>query len=175
MHGMTANTFTSLSLDPPLVLFCVGQEARMAGLLEHANSFAVNILSADQAHVCQQFAGQLPPDDKQVENLQRGPVAPLVPGAIVSISCALETMHSGGDHLIVVGRVLEIHEPEHQATRPPLLFFRSGYAHLNEIPSAEPVQELFTNDAIRIYHDEWSVDLTEVVDETTYVRISNWE
>ena len=58
MHGMTANAFSALSLDPPLVLFCVGKQARMAGFLDGADGFAINILSIDQETISSQFAGQ---------------------------------------------------------------------------------------------------------------------
>src|SRR5690606_33056649 len=112
MHGMTANTFTSLSLDPPLVLFCVGRSARMAGLLDGADGFAINILATDQEEVSRHFAGRNFEIGSGVELLQQGPVAPLVPGCLGSLSCTIEEMHEGGDHWIVVGRVIALHEPE---------------------------------------------------------------
>lgn len=176
MHGMTANSFSALSLDPPLVLFCVGKRARMARFLDGADGFAINILSIDQEQISNQFAGQSE-DKDDITRLLPGPVAPLIPGALVSLSCALEEIHEGGDHQIVVGRVLEIHEPEGGNSRPPLVFHRSRYGSL--IPRGErptdPAREdiAWSNDAIRIYHDEWSVNTEEMMEEE-YVRAQLW-
>lgn len=172
MHGMTANAFSALSLDPPLVLFCVGKGARMARFLDGADGFAINILSTDQEQISGQFAGQHP-DKDDITRLHPGPVAPLIPGALVSLSCALEEIHEGGDHLIVVGRVLEIHEPEGGNPRPPLIFHRSNYGSLvaRARPTADEIS--WSNDAIRIYHDEWSVNAEEMLEEE-YVRAQLW-
>ncbi|MFW6075687.1 MAG: flavin reductase family protein [Chloroflexota bacterium] len=174
MHGMTANTFTSLSLDPPLVLFCVRRDARMMRFLDGADGFAINVLSADQETVSNHFAGQPALSEADVEILRRGPLAPLIPGALVSLTCGLEARHEGGDHWIIVGRVLEIHEPETGLPRPPLIFFRSRYATLFERPAPAEERVVWSNDAIRIYHDEWSADPDEVM-EAEYVRAQIWE
>lgn len=173
MHGMTANTFTSLSLDPPLVLFCVGKEARMTKLLDGADGFVVNILSADQEVAANQFAGRHEPGTEDFGILRRGPVAPLIPNALVSLSCRLEATHEGGDHLIIVGEVIEIHKPEDERRRPPLVFFRSRYANLAERPRPAREQVAWSNDAIRIYHDEWWVG-SEEIPEDEYVRAQLW-
>jgi hypothetical protein len=105
--------------------------------------------------------------------LLQGPVAPLIPGALVSLSCSLETLHEGGDHWIVIGKVLEIHQPEGGNPRPPLLFYRSRYATLVEQRRRPEERISWTNDAIRIYHDEWSVDAGEKLEEE-YVRALLW-
>jgi 3-hydroxy-9,10-secoandrosta-1,3,5(10)-triene-9,17-dione monooxygenase reductase component len=175
MHGMTANTFTAVSLEPPLVLFCVAKRARMSALLEAADGFAVNFLSVDQERLSRHFAGASQPGSPEsVELLRRGPVAPLIPGALLGLSCALEKIHEGGDHWIVVGRVLEIHEPA-GATRPPMVFFRSRYRYLTDLPGAEVNErEAWATDAIRIYHDEWSSGEGEFpADE--YIRAQIWQ
>lgn len=173
MHGMTASAFSALSLDPPLVLFCAGKQSRMAGLLEGAEGFAVSILSADQESVSGHFAGRAQPGPEDVERLRRGPVAPFIPGSLVALSCSLEGLHEGGDHWIVIGKVTDIHYPAGGNPRPPLLFFRSRYASL--VTQRRPVEELisWSNDAIRIYHDEWSVDAGEKMEEE-YVRALLW-
>ena len=173
IHGMTANAFSALSLDPPLVLFCVGRQARMARYLDGAEGFAINVLSADQETISGQFAGQINAGEDEIARLRPGPVAPLIPGALVSLSCSLEELHEGGDHRIVVGRVIEIHEPEGGNARPPLLFFRSRYASLIERRRPADDRVAWSNDAIRIYHDEWSVNAEEKVEEE-YVRAHIW-
>ncbi len=173
MHGMTANAFSALSLDPPLILFCVGRQARMAKFLDGADGFAVNILSADQERASAQFAGYDKPGEGAIERLQRGPLAPIIPGSLVSLSCAVESLHEGGDHWIVVGRVVEIHEPEGGNQRPPLLFFRSRYGTLVERGPRIPDDVRWSNDAIRIYHEEWSENAEENLEEE-YVRAHIW-
>jgi flavin reductase (DIM6/NTAB) family NADH-FMN oxidoreductase RutF len=174
MHGMTANTFTSLSLDPPLVLFCVGRDARMAGLLDGADGFAINILSAEQEDVSRHFAGRQFEIGDGVELLQQGPVAPLVPGALGALSCTIDAMHEGGDHWIVVGQVFALHDQLEGHGKQPLVFFRSRYADLRPRETAQPVtDEMWSNDAILIYHDEWTVG--DELPSEEYVRAHIWE
>lgn len=174
MHGMTANTFTSLSLDPPMVLFCVGKTARMARLLEGADGFAINILAADQESLSRHFAGRQGEPESEIELLRQGPVAPLVPGSLGALSCTTETMHEGGDHWIVVGRVVELHEPNGEPVKQPLVFFGSRYATLSaQADTRRASAETWTNDAILIYHDEWTMGDDPPPDE--YVRAHIWE
>lgn len=174
MHGMTANTFTSLSLDPPLVLFCVGRTARMAKLIDGADGFAINILSARQEEVSRHFAGRQMELGSGIELLQRGPVAPLVPGSLGALSCTIDAMHEGGDHLIVVGRVIALHEDDSPANARPLIFFRSQYAELRRRPDIEPAPDVaWSNDAILIYHDEWTMGEDAPPEE--HVRAHIWE
>ena len=174
MHGMTANTFTSLSLDPPMVLFCVGRTARIARLLDGADGFAINILAADQESLSRHFAGRQGQPESEIELLRKGPVAPLVPGSLGALSCTIETMHEGGDHWIVVGRVVELHEPDREPVKQPLVFFGSRYATLSSRmdPRPQPT-EAWSNDAILIYHDEWTMGDDPPPDE--YVRAHIWE
>jgi flavin reductase (DIM6/NTAB) family NADH-FMN oxidoreductase RutF len=157
IHGMTANSFTSVSLDPPLVLFCVARSARMASFVKQAHGFAINILGAHQQEVSRQFAGSKKDDLATNVHLGPGPIAPLIQGSLASISCTVEALHDGGDHWIVVGRVINIVEGPQRA---PLVFFRSRYHDVIESAPLAPAEpgEMWTNDAIRIYHDEWSVD-----------------
>ncbi len=174
MHGMTANAFSSVSLDPPLVLVCIGRESRMASLLDGAGGFAVNFLSVDQEAVSRQFAGRDREPGSRTEWLQHGPVAPLVPGSLGAISCSIEQSYDGGDHWIVVGRVLELHEADPASSRMPLLFYESRYADLRERrPGPLTPVENWSNDAIMIYHDEWSSSDEQPPDE--YVRAHIWE
>ena len=157
IHGMTANAFTSVSLDPPLVLFCVAKKARMAGLIHEAPGFAINILAESQQAVSRQFAGSRKEDIERTVALHRGPIAPLINGTLAAVSCLTDAIHEGGDHWIVVGRVVQVHVDDEPATRQPLLFFRSRYCEIVEQPSADrQVGESWSNDAIRVYHEEWS-------------------
>ncbi len=157
IHGMTANAFTSVSLDPPLVLFCVTKTARMAALIRDVRGFAINILAEHQQDVSRQFAGSKKDDLDRAVALQHGPVAPLIEDSLAAVSCTIDAIHEGGDHWIVVGRVVSVHEPPGGPLRDPLVFFRSRYQELVEqAPAWSPSTESWSNDAIRVYHEEWS-------------------
>lgn len=162
VHGMTANSFTSVSLDPPLVLFCVGKSARMARLIEQVEGFAINILSDRQMQVSRQFAGANKEDAARMVRLHRGPVAPLLSGSLAALSCRTSAIHEGGDHWIVVGEVIALHEAGQDRASGPLAFFRSRYCDLIEPPTPAEQADRWSNDEIRIYHEEWSAgDLGE--------------
>jgi 3-hydroxy-9,10-secoandrosta-1,3,5(10)-triene-9,17-dione monooxygenase reductase component len=166
IHGMTANSFTSVSMDPPLVLFCVAKTTRMAQLLEGARGFAINILTANQEEISRQFAGSKKDDALRSVLLERGPVAPLLEGSLAAMSCETEAIHAGGDHWIVVGRVIALHTARMAADNPPLVFYRSRYHDVipRQAPAA-PASEAWSNDAIRIYHDEWSAGADDTVEQ----------
>ena len=165
IHGMTANSFTSVSLDPPLVLFCVGKAARMARLITRVDGFAINILSDRQTEVSRQFAGSNKEDVTRTVPLQRGPVAPLIGGSLAALSCQTSAIHDGGDHWIVVGEVVAIHESESVPSPGPLAFFRSRYCELVEPATPAEPADRWSNDEIRIYHEEWSAgDLSDAAE-----------
>jgi flavin reductase (DIM6/NTAB) family NADH-FMN oxidoreductase RutF len=131
-HGMTANAFTSLSLDPPLVLCCVARAARMHAAVLGTGSFGVSILAADQTEAARHFAdwrrpagaAQFEPVDVRAGH-RTG--APLLNGALAWIECELATVHDGGDHSIFVGRVLACGRGPDTAA---LSFFGGGYHRL---------------------------------------------
>ncbi|MBX3173603.1 MAG: flavin reductase family protein [Gemmatimonadaceae bacterium] len=121
--GMTVSAFSSLSLEPPLVLACVDDTASVAPVLAQCEHFAVNILAADQSELSRRFARQ---DVDRFEgiDLTRGVEGlPLLSGALAQLSCAVEARHPGGDHTILVGRVLEVETRDAN----PLLYFRGAY------------------------------------------------
>lgn len=111
-HGMTANAFTSVSLDPPLVLVCVAKAARLHAAILADGCFAVSVLGADQAHVARYFANRgRPAGMAQFDAVQWRPGtctgAPLLGGALAWLECDVVEVHEGGDHSIFLGRVLE--------------------------------------------------------------------
>lgn len=124
--GMTATAFSSLSLDPPLVLVCIDRAASMAPALESATHLAVHVLGADQEAISRQFA--LKEGDRFAGlAITRGAGGvPLVPGALVQLQCRITERHAGGDHVIVVAEVLAAEV----ADGDPLLYFRGRYARL---------------------------------------------
>jgi len=167
IHGMTANSFTSVSMDPPLVLFCVAKTTRMARLIEDASGFAINVLAASQETVSRQFAGSKKEEAARSITLGKGPVAPLIEGSLGVLSCRTDAIHDGGDHWIVVGRVIALHEPDDDAGGAPLVFFRSRYHDLvTRTVAIVPTIETWANDAIRMYHDEWSVGEDDATEQT---------
>ncbi|HUF31505.1 MAG TPA: flavin reductase family protein [Gemmatimonadaceae bacterium] len=127
-HGMTASAFCSLSLDPPLVLVCIDRTTRMHERLQSAEHFAVNLLAADQEMISRRFAE--PPDDSRFEGVgfTRGTTgAPLLTDALAHLECELVKRYPGGDHTIIVGRVVGAAAA---GDARPLLYYRGGYAEL---------------------------------------------
>jgi flavin reductase (DIM6/NTAB) family NADH-FMN oxidoreductase RutF len=130
VHGMTANAFASVSLDPPLVLVCVDQSARTHAHLHARKRFGINVLAEDQRAISEYYA--LPPGE-QVEE----PVAgfdrtvhgtPLLHGALTYLECRLQTAQDAGDHTIFIAEVEDVVVRQGK----PLLFFGSRYHHLGE-------------------------------------------
>jgi flavin reductase (DIM6/NTAB) family NADH-FMN oxidoreductase RutF len=134
LRAMTANAFTSVSLDPPLVLFCVKKNAHLAESIGLGTRFAVNILGEDQQPLSTYFAGgwknsSPPPFAFEIwEGLSR------LEGCIAALACAVEIIHEGGDHWIVVGRVQALYRSE--PMRPPLLFCAGRYGALGDPAAA---------------------------------------
>ena len=127
--GLAANSFTSLSLEPPLVLFCVAHSSSTWPRIEPSGKFAVNILGEGHEELCRLFA-QRGADRFGATPWHTGVSgSPVLDEAIAYVDCELEAQHPGGDHLIVVGRVLDFDLRE--GTRP-LLFFQGGYARMHD-------------------------------------------
>lgn len=130
-HAMTANAFTSLSCEPPLVLGCVAQTARMHDLLAPGSCLGVSILAAGQERVARRFADSARPRGwRQFHGVawwggQRTGV-PLIAGATAWLECEVQDVLPGGDHGIVVARVLACSEGEPGA----LTFFDGGFGEL---------------------------------------------
>lgn len=124
--GLTANSFTSVSLDPPLVLFCLGRNSRYFGQFERAEWFAINVLHIGQQPSSDRFATSR--EDRFAGIEWSGDRAPMLEGSLASLQCVMHDVHDGGDHIIVVGRVTEARfEPR----RDPLLYFRGKYRRLH--------------------------------------------
>ncbi len=103
--GMTVNSLTSVSLEPPLLLVCPRRGSATGAAIQSTGIFAVNILRAGQEDVCLRFVGDSAARFDGLET-QTGPQGlPLIPGALVQLTCKLVAVHSGGDHDIIVGEV----------------------------------------------------------------------
>ncbi len=127
--GVTVNSFSSVSLDPPLVLFCLDRAALSFPAFEVAKSFAINVLRDDQRPVSVRFSqqGAQKFSDLDVSNWETG--CPILAGCLANLECRTEAIHPGGDHIIVIGRVvrLAVGDPGR-----PLLYYEGGYRSLEQ-------------------------------------------
>lgn len=131
-HGLTANSFSSVSLEPPLVLFSLARTADCFAAFESANTFAVNVLRADQEKLSGRFATKDADKWSGVAWRSGYGGCPLLDMAIAAFECRVAARHEGGDHIIYVGEVAGFsHQPEGE----PLVFFRGRYAAVTGRPS----------------------------------------
>jgi flavin reductase (DIM6/NTAB) family NADH-FMN oxidoreductase RutF/DNA-binding IclR family transcriptional regulator len=117
-------SFTSVSLDPPLVAFFPDKGSTSWPKIHDAGKFCVNILSAEQEHVCRRFASRAEDKFEGIACHDAGSGSPIIAGAVAWIDCDLESVQEAGDHYIVLGRVREL-DVQHPTL--PLLFFQGGY------------------------------------------------
>ncbi len=130
VHGMTANSFTAVSLDPLLILVCVDKQARMLAILEKTQRFGVSVLKDNQRAISEFFA--LPEQDPVAERalgvrFDWTPLGiPVLSDALVQLTCRVTSTHVAGDHTIFLAEVdsAEVFEGE------PLLFFRGAYRRI---------------------------------------------
>lgn len=126
VHGMTANAFMSVSLDPKLVVISIGEKARILEKIKQSQTFSVNILAADQQELSMIFAGQLK-EHLEVE-FDRLDGKPVLSGAVAQIACEVSAEHVEGDHTLFIGRVTDIHLEDAE----PLIFYSGKYRALAE-------------------------------------------
>ncbi|MGB3179256.1 MAG: flavin reductase family protein [Albidovulum sp.] len=120
--GMTANSFSSLSLDPPLILWCPARASARFDTFASASHYSVHVLRADQLDLCERFASA--GDDFSGFDIASTPEGlPALTGCLARIDCAAEGVHDGGDHAILVGRVLRAELGQGD----PLLFWHGRY------------------------------------------------
>jgi len=124
VHGMTANAFTSVSLDPPLVLVSIATTAKMDARIAATGRYGVSILRREQEPVSVHFAGGKPCPER-VRFVQRGGV-PLLDGALVHLACTVYDSHPAGDHTLHVGHVDELWS----CHGDPLVFFTGSFRAL---------------------------------------------
>ncbi|WP_114964430.1 flavin reductase family protein [Alkalilacustris brevis] len=124
--GITVNSFTSVSLDPPLVLWCPARASGRFALFAGAAHFAIHVLAAEQRALSHRFArGAGLFDDLSPEHTPEG--VPVLPDVLARFDCALYSTYDGGDHAIVVGRVLRAS----QRNGAPLVFSGGDYGQVS--------------------------------------------
>lgn len=127
--GVTVSSFTSLSLEPPLVLFCLDSKHLWLDAYEKFGFFAVNVLAEDQQMLSERFAGRQ--EDKWSGIVHESGIggAPVITGSLAVCECALHEVHQGGDHHIIIGRVERL---SFNPLAKPLVYFRGGYTGVND-------------------------------------------
>ncbi|MEE8371155.1 MAG: flavin reductase family protein [Sphingomonadales bacterium] len=103
--GLTVNSFTSVSLDPPLILWCLERSSDSRQLFTKDRTFAVNVLAADQLALARRFSDVMTDRFEGVETMEGQVGLPLLAGAAAIFECAVEEVHDGGDHIIILARV----------------------------------------------------------------------
>ena len=121
--GLTVNSFNSVSLDPPLVLWSLSLYAQSLPAFQEASHFAVNILAADQVQLSQRFATSVPNKFEGVDVTYGAGGVPMIEGCAAYLQCRQEYRHYGGDHIIFIGSVVEHIRTE----REPLIFCKGEY------------------------------------------------
>lgn len=122
--GMACNSFASVSLEPPLVLFCAAKSSTTWPRIQRAGAWAANFLGERDEAVCRLFAQKGADRFAQVVHRPGSSGAPILDKSLAFVDCVTEAEHDAGDHVVVVGRVVSL---GHRAEGKPLLFYRGGY------------------------------------------------
>ena len=131
-HGMTASSFTSVSLAPPLVLVCVDHRAKLLAHLKPSKCIGINILSEGQYQLSVHFARRGQDRFGGVDWTAGHHGVPLIPGVLAALECRIERMVDAGDHAILIAEVLRVDCRDGR----PLVYFGSGYHKLDGSNSA---------------------------------------
>ncbi len=131
-HGMTVNSFTSVSLDPLLILVCLDKDATTTGILQNTGRFSVNILASEQRHIAQKFADSGNEKDRfaGIDYKVSEEGTPILNNVLGYITCIVDNIVEGGDHYIFIGEVADIGVNDDDMR--PLLYFRGNYNSLAE-------------------------------------------
>ena len=139
-HIMTVSAFTSVSLDPLLVLFCAEKIARFHDAVLAAGSWAVSVLDEDSEKISRWLATRGRPLAGQLDEVPHHPGpqtgAPILDRALSALECRTTAVHDGGDHSIVVGEVIGVAGP--RSPGRPLLYYAGRYRRLDDEPQGGP-------------------------------------
>lgn len=124
VHGMTANSFTSVSLTPPLVLICIDHRASMKQALNESGHYGLSVLAQDQQHLSKHFSSRN--GSEMAVSFEDLGGMPVIEGALAQFSCRITKSTDAGDHLIFIGEVTDYR----QTVGEPLLYFGGGYKQL---------------------------------------------
>jgi flavin reductase (DIM6/NTAB) family NADH-FMN oxidoreductase RutF len=133
---MVVGSFTSVSLDPPLIAFYPAKSSTSWPKIQSAGSFCVNILGADQDHICRAFSASGTNKFEKVSfHMAPHTGSPIIDGVVAWIDCGIDVVRDAGDHVLVMGRVLGL---DMEAPRLPLLFFQGGYGRFLSLSLTAP-------------------------------------
>jgi flavin reductase (DIM6/NTAB) family NADH-FMN oxidoreductase RutF len=133
--GVTVSAFSSLSLDPPLVLFCLGNGTSSMEAFKTFGHFCINILSEHQRDLSIRFASRSEDKWQGAAWSAGSNGAPVLPGCLATLECSLVNVVDGGDHQIFIGKVEKM---KHQEGGSPLVYFRGSYME----PASSPLTEV---------------------------------
>lgn len=131
IHGMTVSSFTSVSLDPPLVLVSLENQARTHAMVTDSGVFAVSVLEEDQREISDIFAGRVSDDENRFEGQEftlSETGCPILEGSLAYLDCQVQSAERGGTHTVFLGLVLAA-EPLRQGR--PLLYYNQDYRRLD--------------------------------------------
>lgn len=123
LHGITVSAFSSVSLDPPLVLVCIDNNAGTHRVFHESKRFVVNILSEEQAAHSNQFASKIPDKFINIHHHEGLEGTPVLKNALVNLECKLVQDFIAGDHTVFIGEI----ERAHTSDGNPLVYFQGGY------------------------------------------------
>jgi flavin reductase (DIM6/NTAB) family NADH-FMN oxidoreductase RutF len=126
--GVTINTLTSVSLDPPLVLFCLGKKRVVFPAFSECTHIAIHILSAGQQDLCRAFANPLSPPWEGMTYEMSKTGCPLLPHSLGILLCRREQTYAGGDHVVFLNHVEDIHWEDTEEEKTPLVYFQGTFA-----------------------------------------------
>jgi len=125
-HGLTVNSFTSVSLDPPLILICLGHAVTCIDAFRESRHFGINVLAESQRELSDRFARKGEDRFDGLEWYRGGSGVPLLPGVLAAMECRVHQRITSGDHDIFVGEMIGLHSGEGD----PLIYFSSQYRRL---------------------------------------------
>lgn len=122
--GLTINSFSSVSLDPPLILWSLDLNSGSLSVFRQAQAFSISVLSQEQAALARRFASPVLSRFGDAPHHEGSLGVPVIGNALASFECAVEARHPGGDHEIIIGRVRRI---SHRLGGRPLLFWKGRF------------------------------------------------
>lgn len=131
-HGMTVNSFTSVSLNPLLVLICLDKGAKTTEMLHRTGLFTVNILSAEQINVARRFSESGNENDRftGIDYYHSDSGTPILQNALANLTCSVKETIDGGDHTIYIGEVIDLDYSE--VNKQPLVYYRGNYTSIQD-------------------------------------------
>lgn len=163
LAGMVVGSFTSVSLDPPLVAFLPDRSSSSWPKIEAAGKFCVNILGSEQERLCRQFASKAADKFESVGYRMSAGGSPILEESVAWIDCDIESVLEAGDHYIVIGKVNDL---QIESGGLPLLFFQGGYGRFSPLSLIAPdplgaiTEQLRKVESVRFEMEQLAADLS---------------